>query len=229
MADELELEQESPVADEEANEELAEQSADGEESGRQPEQKPLNLDDDPGFRKWKSTMDKQVAEMKQAMSAAERRAWEAEQREHQSKMSQMDDRERLAYENNLLRQQLEMSDKRMRAQAFAAQRDADVMRVATKKGLDPDDLKEALPDGFDSFVLWEVADDLATKAKSTPAAPPVPKGSQAQNQVDLGSRSGKPGGDAERLKQRLEKAEKNYDIDKVFAIIEEAAELGIEL
>lgn len=201
------------------------QEAGGEDQDRQPTAAAqINLDDHPSFRKWKSTMDKQIGDLRAQMTQAERRAWDAEQRLHQSRMETMDESQRKDYQIQLLQQQLEELGRRDQLREFAFQKESDIRKVAQKKGLDYEELVEALPQGADSFVLWEVAEDLAEKKQ---AQAKTPKAAQVNNTVDLGN--SKPSGEATRLQNRLDQARKNYDSMALFDIMAEAAEKGIEL
>lgn len=143
-------------------------------------------------------------------------------------MEGMDEVQRKDYMIQLLQQQLNEVSHREQLRDYAQKKDADIRRIAAKKGLSYDELADALPEGANIGDLYETADRLVEAKSRTAQKRSTPKpADQANNQVDIGG--GKPVGEAQRLQQRLDTARKNKMGLAVFDIYAEAASKGIEL
>lgn len=188
----------------------------------------LDLDKLPQFRKWKSVMDRQIGELKQQMSEAQRRAWEAEQQRHQLAMQGMDEVQRRDYMINMLQGQVQELQQRIQLTDWAYKKDQDIRQVAQKLGLSYDELVDALPQGADSYQMWEVAYDLAqNKRQGGQQAQTVRKAQNPANQVDTGS--GRPTSAPHRWQKMYDEAKKNFDVSKMLDAMAGAGREGLTI
>lgn len=191
--------------------------------GRQSEGR-VNLDDFPEFRRWKSEQDKRLAQMERQAQEATRRAAQIEQQRQQDIMAQMDDVERLRYQNKLYEQQLVEAEKRRQQDIVNWQKSQDIANVAQKLGLDRSELEQALPENADSYVLWEIALDMREK-RVGPVVREREAARAATEQVHV------PTGQKPPTKNKWEvmrdEAIKNSDVSKYLDAIAGAARDGI--
>lgn len=237
MSDRMELEDRAEEVVESAydaqdGQEEAEETTGQPQGDRQPQAEDrfadLDLDDLPKFRKWKSQMDKQMAAVRQQMTAAERRAWDAEQRNQQIQMQGMDELQRAQFQNHILNQQLQQMQERERQMAYAYQKDQDLREAAYTLDLDYDELAEALPEGADNHVMWKTALKLSkAKGGSNPTQAQVRKAQRAANQVDTGS--SQPAPVPGKWQKMYDEAKASFDTDKMLDAMAGAGREGVEL
>lgn len=226
MADEKELIEAADAASQEAAPDGASQEAGDEGQDRQLDlQQEIDLDSLPAFRKWKSQMDKRLAQMEKSMSASERRAYEAEQRLHQQRMEGMSELERANYQVQYLQEQLQQMQRLRELDAFAFQKEQDIRHVAAKKGLSYEELAEALPQDANAMVLWEIAEEMASRKQAEAKDKPVRKAAQPNNKVDLGG--GKPAPKVNEYQAAYDAARKEFDVNKMLQVKEEALRQGV--
>lgn len=197
------------------------------EDGRQPKagkSSVPNLDELEDFRKWKSVMDKQINELRQSHSAAEKRAWEAEQRMHQLAMQNMDESQRKDYMIQMLQNQLQQLEQQRQLELYAMRKEQDILYVAQKMGLDANELKEALPQGADNHQMWDIATDMARKrAKLQQPA----KAQKVENQVYTGTGSSAPA--PNKWQKMYDEARREFDTDKMLNAMAGAGRDGVTL
>lgn len=211
-------------------------STDSEGQNRQPQEQAgqgldlsrVNLDDVPAFRKWKSESDKRIEAARQASLASEQRIAEMERAFHEQRMAGMDAQQRIEYENQLLRQQLAGEQQARRVLEFDRLRERDIAAVSKKLKIDPDELRDALPQGADAFVLWDTATELATKKASGQAPKDRPRQvSQRDNTVDLGG--GPASGATNKYQAMYDKAVKDGDVLALIDAMAAAGQAGVTL
>lgn len=189
----------------------------------------LNLDDVPQFRAWKSARDKEAEAARQALIQSNQRLSAIEQQFHEAQMAGMDAQQRLEYQNRLLQQEIQNERQLRQVMEFDVMRKRDILAVAKRKGLDPDELESALPKGADSFVLWETAESLSEqkgKSKQAPQAKTQPV-REVDNTVDLG---GAPSGTATNKYQEMyDKAVKNGSVLDMIDAMAAAGRAGVAL
>lgn len=198
---------------------------------RQPEeseQKEINLDELPSFRKYKSQSDKREAELRRQYAETQRALDQLQGQLHQQRVQGMDDTQRLAYENQLLKQQIQETERKRQLDYMAFQRDRDITEVAAELGVDRDVLEESLEPGDDSFALWKKAHRLQQTGRET-KAPPKAQASQSRvdSKVDLGV--GSPVGATNKYRQLYEKAMHDGDFGAMIEAVAAAAEAGTPL
>lgn len=230
---EAELEQDGGAVEDGAPEGAPETTGSTDQDRQPQEDKrstPVNLDDLPEFRKWKSSTDRNMAEVNRRLQQAEQARQAAEQRWQQAQMQGMNEAEQLAFQNQILQQQLQEINQIRQYEYFEYQRTQDLMKIANKLGVPLDELQENLPQGADSFVAWEVATDLANKrqtSRTKDARRNDPVRQEARSNVDLGQ--GKPSvamNEYQRMKQR---ALEEYDASALIDSWGAAAQAGVDL
>lgn len=151
-------------------------------SGGQPE---INLDELPQFRQWKSNMDKQVAQERNARLSVEQRLSAIEAENNRIKMASMDEPERLAFERDQAFQQA-MSYRNELARLTYEQRvKQDNEDMAVRLGISVKELEQNA--GFDNFnddphVRWTKALDYVARKGQT-QRPAQPQQGQPWQQV----------------------------------------------
>jgi prolyl-tRNA editing enzyme YbaK/EbsC (Cys-tRNA(Pro) deacylase) len=197
----------------------------GQQSGdRQPQGQRINLDDLPEFRKWKSQMDQRLSQTERRIQEEQQRAAELENRMHTERMAQMDESERLAYENQLLKKSLADQQKQQQQNFLAWQKEQDITDVATTLGVDKEALIEALPPNADSFVLWKVAYQLQGKKSGRQVDEAARK---ATEEVHIGA--SKPSGPTSKYQQMYDEAVKSFDVGKMLDVMAQAGREGITI
>lgn len=205
--------------------EAAAGSTGSEQATRQPEPPKVNLDDFEDFRKYKSSTQQRLSATERRAQEAEQRARSLEQQWHQQQMASMDELQRTQYEKDLLARQLQQEREERQRDFYAWQREQDIQSVVRKLGVNRDELLEALPAGADSFVMWDVATDLAAK-RSTEAKRNDPVRQQA-NQVDLGG--GKPADTANEYQRMYERAKTENDVSAMLDAWAAADRAGVAI
>ncbi len=194
-----------------------------------------NWDDDPKFREWKSGLQSQI-------SAAERRAIEAEQRNaalesqyHQDRMASMTEAQAIAYQNGLLQKQLQQVQRERDLDAYAIQRQRDLQDIVRKTGV-PIEVIEKAPNVHEAWQLgYDYKDSQAAKGKPVPKRrdddddeeEEVAPRRRVNDTVDLAS--GKPRSKAAALQAQYDKHREAYNVRQQLEIMAKADELGIEL
>lgn len=220
MSEELE----NQLAVEDGDSQESTESTGQTQGDRQSTQSKINLDDLPEFRKWKSEMDKRLSFSERRIQEEQQRAAELENRMHADRMAQMDETERLAYENQLLKKSLAEQEKKRQQDYLSWQKDQDITNVARKLGVEKEQIIEALPPNADSYVLWEVALELSGKKNSRQVDDSARK---ATEDVHIGA--GKPSGPTSKYQQMYDDAVKNYDVGKMLDVMALAGREGVTI
>lgn len=204
----------------------------GQEGNRQPTEtqvdwNKVNLDGIPNFRKFKSEQQKRESEIARQAQDAARRAQELEQRLHQERMANMDEVERLRYENQLYQQRLTEVEQQRRHDQLAWQKQQDIVNAARKLGLDKEELESALPANADSYILWEVGIELAEKKRNTKNRDrDLEPLREATEQVHV---SGGRAAPSNKYQEMYDRAKKDNDVSAILDAMAWAARNNVEL
>lgn len=195
---------------------------------RQPEEqaKPINLDDLPEFRKWKSETDKRLSQLqRQAQQEAQERQ-RLEQERERIMLERMDEDQRKDYQIQKYEQMLRDMQKQRELDQMAWQKNQDIMEVANELGLDREELEAALPADADSFVLWKVGNSLAKKKGTGKRSPELEAARTATERVHVGTGSGPA---KNKWQQMLDEAKREHDANKYLDALAGAAQDNIFL
>jgi hypothetical protein len=167
----------------------------------------LDLTSLPEFRKWQSERDKSEATMRQQMQALQARSQELEQQQYQIATAGMDDNEKAAYENRVLRQQMGQMQQQMEAARMQGELGSWMQQVLTTGRLSQDEAPS--PTEYASPWAWAVAvqDKAVKKAEKEAEARMRAKQKEERREattVDTGA-SIPTGGEKERLQEQLNK------------------------
>jgi hypothetical protein len=186
---------------------------------RQPK---VNLNEIEEFKKWQSAADRRVEDAARRAYEAEQRAAALEQSFHQNAMSQLEGAERVAYENNLLRKNLENIQRQRDLDAYAIQRQRDLQEIASKTGAP----LEAIEDAPNVHVAWARAYEYAAQNnKPKPREEEIAE--RANDNVDIGG--GRPRGKASALQEEYNKHRKAYDLGKQLEVMARADREGVAI
>lgn len=125
------------------------------------ETKSKNWQDDPEYRRIQSETDQRIA-------AAERRAAQLEQQYHQDRMEKLEGADKLAYQNQLLQQELQRVNQQRELEMWAMQRSRDLADIATRTGVQLRDIEAKLPQGASVHDAWLLAQDLKEQQATKP-------------------------------------------------------------
>lgn len=233
MVDELELDyDDDDVVDSDGTSEQGEAvSTDNPRSTRQP--KKVNLDEFEEFRDWKRKSDQRVAQAERAASQAAQRAQALEEQFHQARMNGMDEVDRVAYERDLLRRQLQQIEEQRNYDFQLFQWDRNLDDIVAETGVP----REQIADAQNIHEAWRIGrkyekqqagkgkkasryDELDEDDEDTSARP-------VDDRVTLGA--GKPQGKAGRLQADYNKALSQNDLDGMWEAEEKAIRAGISL
>lgn len=192
-----------------------------------------NWDDDPKFREWKSGLQSQI-------SAAERRAIEAEQRAaaleaqtHQDRMANMTEAQAIAYQNGLLQKELQRIQRERDLDAYAIQRQRDLQDIVRKTGVPIEKIENA-PNVHEAWQIgYDYKDEQALKGKSVPKSRDEDEEEEAtprrrvNDVVDTGG--GKPRSKAAALQAEYDKHRAAYNVRQQLEIMAKADELGVTI
>jgi len=140
-------------------------------AARQPE---FDLDALPQFREWKSTMDRQIAAIRQE-TAAERRQREEYQAElNRIRLAGMDEPERIAWQRDELAKQNQTLQEELKQTRVQMLRQRDFEEISARTGVPAKEIASAFVEGVDdAHTIWAKALDLqaARTQRSAPRQP----------------------------------------------------------
>jgi HD superfamily phosphohydrolase len=139
------------------------------QENRQPEERRINLDELPEFRKWKSETDRKMSQLSRQAQEAAYHAEQLRRQREQEMMAGMDEVERWKYTATTYEKRLQEIEQQRQYEKMAWQKDRDIAEVAADLGLDRAELEEALPADVDSFSIWKIGRGIqAKKGKPSP-------------------------------------------------------------
>lgn len=222
-----------------ADEEVQEgQSTSGQESRqpdrRQGEEKPLNLDDIPEFRKFRSNADKRIAQERAAREASERRIADMERALEQMRTADMDDVQKLQYElEKERRRAMEAQQAFIDLQRYSEWQN-DMRDIANEVGVPQDVLQDAWEEGEikSAHDAWKVANrwvkqSQAKQSKSASSDRNRKVEDDPSDVVDLGE--SRTPNEREKLQRKYEQAVESGDLFEVMAAEEAALKAGVRL
>ena len=187
---------------------------------------PVDLTQFPEFRSWQSSADARVAQAQRAAQEAQQQARALQAQWHQERMQGMDEAQRIVYENNLLRQQLQEQAQQRELEQYAYTRARDIDEIHRSTGVAKEEL-EKFPTVHDA---WAYAVNQMAKSPAKTAAVAKAQAAEAEtpDPVDIGA--GKAVDPATKLYNEWKDAvTKEYDMTKAMRLEEKALKAGIDI
>lgn len=194
-----------------------------------------NWKDDPEYQRMQSQRDKAVAAAQRAAYEAEQRAAQLEAQFHQMRMSSMSEQEQLAYQNQLLQAQLQQERRQRELDAFAIQRDRDLKEIARKTGIPLEQIENA-PDVHAAWSIaidWKENQRYGKKKKATRQRDEYFEDiddtdeDEVDDTVDVGG--GKASSRSTTLQQEYDKHRKSFNLKGQLEAMAKADRYGITL
>lgn len=116
--------------------------ANGKES-RQPDDQGVDLDSDPRFRKWKSLMDRQIAEERQARSGMEQRLNQLQRERDEERMRGMDELEREKFIRTKLESEMQSLRENQQLAYKALLRQQELAKIVAETGIPLEEIQDS--------------------------------------------------------------------------------------
>lgn len=197
------------------------------EETRQSERAVVNWQDDPEYRRQQAENHRRIAQAERAAQQAAQEAQQVRAQRWQEYLATLPEVERERALRQNAEQGMAQLQRNLELERMAQMREADIIQVTNKLGITRQDLEAALPESFDTFVLWDKAYEVqqAMLKKKNPPRPTAEE--SATENVDLGS--GRVLGKQESYQKMLDAARKARDADKIFDVRRAAKKAGFTL
>ena len=221
MADEMELDNELDET------EIGHEADEQESSDRQP---PVNLDELEDFRRWKSSMDKQISQKDKMLADMQNRMSQIEREREQQLLANMDEMERARYDAKKAAEYAYSLEQQLRQTNMMTQRQKDLLDIAQTVGVTVEEIDN--PE-WNLHETWKNAQDIARKKRAGGGKQKQSEQTQGESErsgpprVDTGQ--GTPPSKATDLQRLYDAAMKNYDTGAALDIMARAAEVGVQL
>lgn len=192
------------------------------EANRQPAK--VDLSKLPEFQAYQSNVDRRIATIEARaradVQAATDRAIRLEQQVHNVNMRGMDEQQQLAYQNQLLQDQIREINRQRELDIMAIQRQRDLEEIVASTGIPWEGL-EGVNNIHEAWRRGNQFQKQQAEARSLIEQNPV------DDRVDVAA--ARPSGATSRMQQEYDSLKKAYEFDKLVDLMAEASRKGITL